>query len=106
MRNEFKRVKMNGQWVEEPEVVRREAKKFFEERFNTTKDFGVRLGDVEFKSISVEENVSLTSNITEDEVMWQRDGSKILGSDGFNLNFVKNSWEVIKEDIMSVINYF
>lgn len=50
-------MKVNEQWVKEPKVVRRETKKLFEERFNATKDFGVRLGDVEFETISVGDNV-------------------------------------------------
>lgn len=35
--------------------------------------------------------------------MWQCDDSKSSGLDGFNLNFIKNSWESLKEYIMSVV---
>jgi len=36
LRNEVKGVEVNSQWYEEPKVVRREAKLFFEKRFMAT----------------------------------------------------------------------
>jgi len=52
LRNEVKRIVVGNQWSEEPDVVRREAKKLFEGRFQEKHDFGVRLGAVEFKALS------------------------------------------------------
>jgi len=54
----------------------------FEDKFSTTKDFGVRLGAIEFKYISLKDNVILISNFSEEEfreVVWQYDGSKSPG---------------------------
>jgi len=59
---------VGGQWCEEPDIVRREAKALFEARFMGTHDLGVRLGNVEFKSLSVEDNHNLISNFTGEEV--------------------------------------
>ena len=50
---------MRGQWCEEPNIVRREVKALFEAKFMATHDLGVRLGNVEFKSLSVEDNHNL-----------------------------------------------
>ena len=50
LRNEVKGVEVGGIWCEEPCTVRQEAKKLFENRFTTTKDFGVRLDKVDFLS--------------------------------------------------------
>ena len=63
IKNEIKGVEIKGQWSEEPEVVRKEAKMLFESRFMATKDFGVHLGAVEFKCLSVENNLSLIVDI-------------------------------------------
>jgi len=61
LRNEVKGVEVGGIWCEEPCTVRQEAKKLFENRFTATKDFGVRLDMVDFKSLSREDNISLTA---------------------------------------------
>jgi len=53
LKNEVKGVEVEDQWCEEPSTIRLEAKKLFENRFKTTKDFGVRLDAVEFKSLSL-----------------------------------------------------
>ena len=58
---------MGGQWCKEPCTVRSEAKKLFEARFTATKDFGVRLDVVEFKSITPEDNMSLLKEFSEKE---------------------------------------
>jgi len=66
----------------------------FEDKFMDTYDYGVRLGDVEFKSLSLEGSSSLLSNITKEETreaVWQCEGSKSPDSDEFNFNFIKNS---------------
>jgi len=99
VRNEVKGVEVKGSWMKEPQEVREEAKRLFEHRFSAIKDFGVRLGAVEFKFIMREDNEILLAEIIEEEikeVVWQCDGSKSPGPDGFNLNFIKNSWEYLK----------
>ena len=52
LRNEVKGVEIGGLWCEEPSTIRLEAKKLFENRFKSMKDFGVRLDAVEFKTLS------------------------------------------------------
>jgi len=43
-RNEVKGVEVGGQWCEEPGTVRLEARKLFENRFKSTKDYGLKIG--------------------------------------------------------------
>ena len=109
LRNEVKGVEVGGQWCEEPCTVCLEAKKLFEKRFKATRDYGVRLDGVEFKSLSVEENMSLIAIFSEEEIrnaVWQCEGTKSLSSHGFNFNFLKNCWEIIKDDIVAVVTLF
>lgn len=80
----------------------------FEDKFMDTYDYGVRLGDVEFKSLSLEGSSSLLSNITKEETreaVWQCEGSKSPDSDEFNFNFIKNSWDVLKCDVVAAVHH-
>ena len=109
LRNEVKGVEVEGQWLEEPSSVRCEAKKLFNSRFKATKDLGVRLDKVDFKSLSHEDNMSLIKAFSVEEVrdaVWLCDGSKSPGPDGFNLFFVKESWEVFKDEIVEALTLF
>jgi len=109
LRNEVKGVQVGDQWCEEPQVVRREARALFEERFVARHDFGVRLDNVQFKKLTEEESASIVSSITEEEVkeaIWMCEGSKSPGPYGFNFNFIKHNWETIKHDVLAVIQSF
>jgi len=109
LKNEVKGVEVGGQWCEEPNTVLIEAKKLFENRFKATRDCGVRLDAVEFKSLSPEDNVSLIFVFSEEEVrdaVWQCDGSKSPNPDGFNFNFIKESWDFIKDEFVAALAYF
>jgi len=109
LRNEVKGVEVGGQWCEEPSTVRFEAKKLFENRFKATRDLGVRLDAVEFKSLSAEENLSLIASFTEKEIrdaVWQCEGTKSPGPDGFNFNFLKKNWEVMKDEVVTAMTLF
>jgi len=51
----------------------------------------------------------LIAKISEEEVreaVWQCEGSKSPGPDVFNFNFIKGSWETIKQDILQVVESF
>ena len=89
--------------------MRVEAKKLFETRFKSTKDFGVRLDAIEFKSPSAEDSLSLITDFTEKEirdVVWQCEGTKSPGPDGFYFNFLKKNWEVIKDEVVAAMVLF
>ena len=109
LRNEVKGVEVGGIWCEEPGTVRQEAKNLFQNRFSATKDFGVRLDMVEFMALSSEDNVYLTAAFGEKELreaVWLCDGTKSPGPDGFNLNFIKESWDILKDDIVAAAANF
>ena len=77
LRNEVKGIEVGSQWSEEPDVVCREAKKLFEDRYQVTHDYRVRLGTVEFKTLSLEASSGMIANFTEEEIkeaVWQCEG--------------------------------
>jgi len=64
---------------------------------------------VEFKSLSTRDNLCLLERFSEEEIrdaVWQCEGSKSPRPDGFNFNFIKKSWDFLKEDVMVVMNLF
>jgi len=108
-RNEVKGVEVGGIWSEEPSTVRYEAKKLFDNRFKARKDLGIRLDAIEFKSLSVSDNLGLLEGFTEKEIrgaVWQCEGSESPGPDGFNFNFIKKRWEFVKVEVMAVMKQF
>jgi len=109
LKNEVKGVELADQWCEEPEVVRREAKRVFEQRFKATTDLGIKLEEVDFKSLPEAVSLSMVEVFSETEVkeaVWMCVGSKSPGPYGFNFNFIKSNWETLKEDIMEVVYSF
>ncbi|KAK2662363.1 hypothetical protein Ddye_000937 [Dipteronia dyeriana] len=61
------------------------------------------------KQISGQDNLSLEAAFSYEEV-WialnNCDGNKAPGPDGFNLNFIKKNWEIIKDDFMIFLHKF
>jgi len=109
LKNEAKGVEIGGLWCEELKVVHREAKSLFEKRFTATQDYDVNLGSVDFKSLSPKVSMNMITSFFEEEVkdaMWQCGGSKSPGLDGFNFNFIKSCWDVIKSDVMAAVHFF
>jgi len=104
-----KGVEVGGFWCEEPSTVRSKAKKLFENRFKATKDFGVRLDVVEFNTLAKEDSLRMIEVFSEEEVkeaVWQCEGSKSPGPDGFNFNFIKKSWKYLKADFVAALTEF
>jgi len=61
-------------------------------RFLEQPDHKVRLDNVVFSSIDKEDNDLLVSSFSEEEIraaIWDCEGSKSPGPDGFNFNFFK-----------------
>jgi len=77
--------------------------------FTASNNFKIRFGNIEFSSLTLDDNTTFTSHITESkirEVVWQCEESKTLQLDKFNFNFIKSSWEFLKYDIIQVTNYY
>jgi len=64
---------------------------------------------VEFKKLAQETSVSLIANFTYEEIkeaVWQCECSKSPGPDGFNFNFIKENWVVLKEEVVEAVKSF
>ncbi|KAJ9549873.1 hypothetical protein OSB04_022416 [Centaurea solstitialis] len=99
----------NGIWQETPSVVKTIAKDHFARRF--TEPFPKRPGffSNKFKQLSQEDRDFLEAPFSSDEIkeaIWDCDGSKAPGPDGFNFNFIKKFWNVLKDSILDAIKHF
>ena len=109
MRNMIKGVEVNGQWCKDKKVVKSTVEEFFKARFTRESEPLVRLDNVQFNTISDEDNELLVGVVSEEEVnnvVWSCDSSKSPGPDGFNFSFIKFCWDCLKEDIVLAINDF
>lgn len=82
--------------------IRREVVKYFYERVKEKREDRPRLYEVPFRSLSVEDNLDLSSCFCPDEldeVVALSDGRNRPGSNGFTLSFFKRLWYLLKEDV-------
>lgn len=65
--------------------------------------------DLPFKSLSGKQAEELTapfSRVEIDEVINSCDSQKAPGPDGYNCKFIKEAWEIIKEDVYKMVEKF
>ncbi|XP_038704727.1 uncharacterized protein LOC120000673 [Tripterygium wilfordii] len=69
----------------------------------------IRWEGLPFKSLSYEMSNSLETPVLKEEIkeaIWNCEGSKAPGPDGFNFNFLKKSWSIIENDVCSMVHLF
>jgi hypothetical protein len=89
--------------------IKSEAKDHFYQHFSEEWSNRPFLEGITFPSISPEDNAALLEPFHEEEIketIWSCDGNKSPGPDGFNLNFLKVCWPIVKKDIMAFFNEF
>lgn len=89
--------------------VKAEVKRHFEQFFSESDLSRPVLDDIDFPKSSKMDNTVLTTPFTIDEIreaIWSCDGNKSPGLDGFNFNFFKSCWELIKEEVFRFIQEF
>lgn len=61
------------------------------------------------KKVSQEKNLMLTTPFMEQEIklaVANYERSKSPGPDGFNFKFIKESWDIVKDDILKMVTEF
>ncbi|KAK3200499.1 hypothetical protein Dsin_023914 [Dipteronia sinensis] len=96
----------NGAILSAPELVRNGALEYFQDKFKKVPWRRPKLVNLDLKVILVEDRKLLEVDFEEEEV-WNAlcscNGNKAPGPDGFNINFIKANWDVIKEEFMSFL---
>jgi hypothetical protein len=67
------------------------------------------MGNADFKKLSENQATWLERDVTIEEVhltIFSSEGSKALGFDGFNFNFYKKFWELMKHNLFTMVLEF
>ncbi|XP_057793325.1 uncharacterized protein LOC131009943 [Salvia miltiorrhiza] len=109
-RNNVSGLNVDGVWIQEPSEVKRIVKDHFHSQFRKRSRACLRLpADFVNRKISDSAREWLDRPFSEEEIkeaVWNCDGGKSPGPDGFNFLFMKRCWDVIKGDLLSVLREF
>ncbi|GAU48216.1 hypothetical protein TSUD_405030 [Trifolium subterraneum] len=108
-RNQLVALKDGDRWVQGVKEAKGYVKQFFENNFRENWGNKPNLNGITFNSLSEEDNFSLLALFSVEEVrevILSSDGNKCPGPDGFNFNFLKSYWDIIKGDIMEFLAEF
>ncbi|KAJ0495115.1 putative RNA-directed DNA polymerase [Helianthus annuus] len=100
---------INGQWCNNPKLVKREAQKFFANRFKENWAHRPSLSCPNIKKLSDEEAFGLVEPFSATEIkgaVWDCGGDKAPGPDGFNFRFIKRFWDILGADFVAAANHF
>jgi hypothetical protein len=107
--NSITALKVDGEWVETPSLVKEVVFSYFEEHVSSIPRVRPKIEGVDFPRLSDLENLELTSTFSLEEieeVVRCSDGNKSPGPDGFNFAFVKKFWDMLKGDIRIMFDQF
>jgi hypothetical protein len=108
-KNQVVALQDGDRWIQGVSEVKGFVKKFFEDNFRERWEDRPNLNGIHFQSLTVEDNKVLSAPFSCDEVreaIWSSDGNKCPGPDGFNFNFLKACWDIIRGDVMAFLNEF
>ncbi|GKV32053.1 hypothetical protein SLEP1_g40686 [Rubroshorea leprosula] len=89
--------------------MKEEISSFFKHLYKEEKQERPRFEGAVFKKISQDDNETLIGPFSKKEIkeaIRNCDSSKAPSLDGFNFKFVKDQWEVIKEDVVEFLQEF
>jgi hypothetical protein len=108
-RNNIFMLKRGEEWIEGVSEIKNEAKEHFSKQFLEEWSSRPFLNSLGFNSLSDDDNALLLAPFDEAEVketIWSCDGNKSPGPDGFNINFFKSCWPIVKQDVMDFVCEF
>ncbi|CAJ2628008.1 unnamed protein product [Trifolium pratense] len=108
-RNQLVALRDGEGWVQGVKEVKTFVKNFFAHNFEEEWNNRPNLDGIQFKTLSESDNFFLLAPFSTDEVrdvVWSCDGNKCPGPDGFNFNFLKACWDILKDDIMNFLHEF
>lgn len=91
--NSVRGMNINGLWVEDPTMVKEEIKRFFENRFKgESGEKSISFEGLEFNKLNETQAAKLIEKFSEQEIkeaVWDCEGSKSPGPNGYNFSFIK-----------------
>ncbi|MCH81419.1 LINE-1 reverse transcriptase like, partial [Trifolium medium] len=108
-RNQLVTIKKDKVWLQGVDCIKNEVKQHFEANFKEEWSNRPFLAGMDFKKLNADDNAILLEPFEEEEVreaIWNCDGNKSPGPDGFNFNFLKACWSIVKQDVMEFLKEF
>ncbi|GKV46559.1 hypothetical protein SLEP1_g53532 [Rubroshorea leprosula] len=96
-------------WIEEPELIKAEAVKYFSKLFYKEQWSQPVMERIQFRKISVAQKEWLERPFSIEEIeegLRSCDESKAPGPDGYNFNFIKFAWNTLKDDFVKFLLEF
>jgi hypothetical protein len=107
--NSIESLSVNGSDTSDSEAISSHIVNFYESLFSEPLNWRLRVDNLEFEVLSVDEAAGLEKPFEEREVrevVKGLDRDKAPGPDGFSLAFFQDCWEVVKGDFMAVFADF
>ncbi|GAU49942.1 hypothetical protein TSUD_408370 [Trifolium subterraneum] len=108
-RNQIVTLKKDGEWIQGVAEIKEEVRDHYSKHFVEEWSNKTFLQGINFNTLSADDNTSFLQPFVEEEVrdiIWSCDGNKSPGPDGFNLNFFKACWSIVKDDVMAFLTEF
>ncbi|GKV47624.1 hypothetical protein SLEP1_g54507 [Rubroshorea leprosula] len=108
-KNDIVSIMAGNERLEEVNKMKKGVANHFEALFKEEAWQRPVLDGIEFKKISEEERAMLEVPFNEEEVkqaVWNCESAKAPGPNGFNFKFIKEMWEVLKDDTMGFVTDF
>jgi hypothetical protein len=108
-RNQIVSLMKGADMIQGVQEIKSGAKNHFSQHFSEEWSNRPFLEGITFPSISSDDNVALLEPFHEEEIretIWSCDGNKSPGPDGFNLNFLKACWSIVKKDVIAFFKEF
>lgn len=102
-------VKHNGVWIEQPDEIKSCFRNYFANKFKHFEGAQFSLNHSAVKSLSSTDAEFLDSQFSLQEIkdaVWCCGGDKAPGPDGFSFEFVKQHWDVLKNDVINMVHEF
>ncbi|XP_071714845.1 uncharacterized protein [Rutidosis leptorrhynchoides] len=105
--NNIRGLNINEVWCEDPNEIKEAAYSHFKSIFEERKVSRPSLMELVYPTLSSDEANMLEVPTNEEEILDAINdcgSSKAPGPDGFNLNFFKKFWDIIKPDVINAIS--
>ncbi|KAJ0503263.1 putative RNA-directed DNA polymerase [Helianthus annuus] len=107
--NRLNGLMVDGVWITDPLVIKESLFGFFRQQFSEPMDARPELVCPNLATISDSDAMMLESPFTVDEIktaVWDCDGDRAPGPDGFNFKFIKRCWDVFRDDLVKLFGKF
>lgn len=108
-RNSIKSLISNDTIIDDPMQIKKETIVFFQKIFREEHYTRPTFEGLYFKKLFTGHSTMLIAPFSQkeiDEAVTSCDGEKAPGPYGFTFNFIKAAWEVLKDDVYSIVNEF